>query len=175
MAIEIIPKPPVKIPFWQNFLFYFSFLLLIASIVSYFALGRFITQGEATLLELQDTLTRERTGQEIALENRVFACQKKIDDFSQLIKQHLFPSKGFLFIENLCHPRVWLSQFGLELPSYQLVISGQADSFSALGQQLLIFENNSSIKEVNLSQLSIGKEGGVEFIINLSLDPRIFQ
>jgi len=175
MAIEIIPKPAEKIPFWQNFLFYFSFLLLVGSILGYFALDRFIARERMVLEELDEALTRERIAEETALENRVFGYQRKIDDFSQLIDAHLYSSKIFPFFENICHPKVWFSQFGLDFTHYELVVSGEAESFSALSQQIQIFEKEPLIKGVSLSQLSIGREGKVDFAISFYLDPKIFK
>jgi hypothetical protein len=175
MAIEIIPKPAEKVPFWQNFLFYFSFVLLISSALGYFALGRFIARERVVLGELDEVLTRERTAEETALENRVFDYQKKIEDFSQLINEHLYSSKIFPFFENISHPKVWFSKFGLDFTSYELVVLGEAESFSALSQQIQILEKEPLIKGVSLSGLSIGREGIVEFAISFYLDSKIFK
>lgn len=175
MAIEIIPKPVEKIPFWQNFLFYFSVILLIISISSYFGFGYLLDKNKVIFEGLEETLKREKTPEESALEDKVLGYQKKINTFSQLISEHFYGSEVFSLIEKLCHPQVWFSQFGFNFPEYSLMLSGNSDSFSVVGQQLLLFEKESLIKEVNLSQLNLGKEGKIDFIINLSLDPTIFK
>jgi len=175
MAIEIIPKPKAKIPSWLNFLFYFSIVLLIASPSAYFALDYFLKKTEANLQTLEETLAKEKTPQEIALENRVLGHQKKTRDFSWLINQHLYSSKFFAFFQKICHPKVWFSQISLDFKASQLVVSGEAETFLVLGQQLQIFKQENLIKSVNLARISMGREGGVDFSFNLLLDPIIFK
>jgi hypothetical protein len=175
MAIEIIPKPPVKAPSWQNILFYFSIALLITSVFSYFGLDYLLKKNKIVYQELEEALAREKTAEETALENRVFGYQKRINDFSKLINKHLYASKVFPLLESVCHPKVWFSDFDFSLKDYMVVVSGEAESFSALGQQLMIFEKEPLIKETNLSQLSLGAEGGITFTINLSLSPGAFK
>lgn len=173
--IEIIPKPIAKLPFWQNILFYLSIALLIISIISFFVLNRFLETAKAELQNLEETLDRERTPEEAALEKRVFDYQKKMEDFTTLKDLHLYPSKFFDFFQDLCHPQVWFSKFNLNLRNYDLTISGQTDTFSTLGQQLLIFQEREEIQEVNLSQLKISKIGKVDFTLSLSFDPAILK
>lgn len=175
MAIEIIPKPKVKIPPWLNFLFYFSIVLLIASPFAYFTLDYFLKKTETNLQTLEETLAEQKMPQEIALENRVFDYQKKIEDFSWLINQHLYSSKFFDFFQKICHPKIWFSQISLDLKEYQLVVSGEAETFLVLGQQLQIFKQENLIKSVNLARISMGREGGVDFSFNLLLNPIIFK
>lgn len=175
MAIEIIPRPVKKIPPWQNILFYFSVALLLVSVSSYFGLNYFLEKSERELKDLEETLAEEKISEEIALEERVFNYQKKIRDFSTLIDRHFYPSKLFDFFQGLCHPKVWFSKFNLNFKEYALVVSGQAENFSVLGQQLLIFRQEDRILEVNLPKINIGKQGKVDFTFNFSLDPKIFK
>lgn len=174
MAVEIIPKPAQKLPLWQNILFYFSISLLIASVCSYFVLNHFIKKAETHLADFEETLIKKTPAEE-ALETEVLEHQKKIKDFAQLIDQHLYSSKFFDFFQKLCHPRIWFSQVSLNPPDNQVAVSGEADNFVTIGQQMLIFEQESLIKEVNLSQLSIGERGNVTFTLSLSLDPEVFK
>jgi len=174
MAIEIIPKPAQKLPLWQNILFYLSIALLIASITSYFALDYFFKKAEIISNTLEEALT-EKTPAERVLEAEIFGYQKKINNFSQLINQHLYPSKFFDFFQGLSHPKVWFSEFNLNPQDNQSVVSGQAESFLVVGQQVLIFKQENLIQNVNLSNLLIGETGKIYFTINLSLNPDIFK
>lgn len=174
MAIEIIPKPAQKLPLWQNILFYISIALLIASISSYFVLDHFFKKAEINFKSLEETLSK-KTPAERVLEARVSSHRKKINNFSQLINQHLYSSKFFDFFQGLSHPKIWFSEFNLNPQDNRLVVSGQAESFLVVGQQILILKQENLIQDVDLSKLSIGETGKVDFTINLSLNPNIFK
>lgn len=173
--IEIIPKPAQKLPLWLNILFYFSMALLLAAILVYFIFSHSLEKSETSLKNLEETLSQEKTNEEIALESEAFGYQKKIKDFSKLLAQHLSPSNFFDFIEENCHPKIWFSQISLNPQTAQVTLSGEAEDFSAVGQQLFILKSNPSVKKVALAQISIGKRGRVDFNLNLSLDPSVLK
>ena len=173
--IEIIPKPAAKLPLWQNILFYISIAVLLAVFLSYFIFDHFLKTSFQTLENLEETLAREKTPAEIALEEETFGYQKKIRDFSSLIKSHLFASNFFAFFEKVSHPKVWFSQISLNPGEGRVALLGQAENFSVLGQQILILKQEPLIKNLDLVSLSIGKRGRVDFTLNLFLDPIIFR
>ncbi|MDO8424540.1 MAG: hypothetical protein Q7S70_01195, partial [bacterium] len=149
--------------------------LLAASILSFFLLDRSLRNSESSLKNLEETLTREKTPKEATLERDILSLQKKIKNFSQLFSRHSYPSKAFDFVESVTHPEVWISQVSLDARESKVVASGETESFTTLGQQLLILEKNPQIKSFLLSSLSIGKKGRVDFTLNISLDPKIFK
>lgn len=173
--MEIIPKPAQKLPLWQNILFYFSLALLVAGISSFFLLERSLKSSRSSLKNLEETLTREKTPGEAGLEKEILAWQKKIRNFSQLFSEHLYPSKSFDFIEKISHPEVWVTQLSLDAKEAKIAVSGETESFTTLGQQLLILEKDSQIRDFTLSSLTIGKKGKVDFALSLSIDPGIFK
>lgn len=175
MAIQIIPKPITKFPIFLNILFYLSLILLVATISSYFVLNNFQKKAEENLSALETELTRSKTPEEIALEEEVFGYQRKIKDFSYLISNHITNSNLLKLIENSSHPKVWFSEVTISSQDKKAKLSGLTDSFQILGQQFFIFKKESLIKEVDLSDISFGKEGKIEFTFNLLLDPKIFQ
>jgi len=175
MPIEIIPKPVAKVPPWHNWLLYASILLLVVSLIGYFMLGRRLNREKNTIQELNEDLAQPKSSEETTLEGRILAYKRKVENFSQLVDGHRYASRVFPFFERLCHPRGWFSNFTVDFEEHLLRVAGQVDSFTTLGQQLLIFEEEPLIKEVNLSSLSLGEEGGVDFSVNLFLDPKIFK
>ena len=173
--IEIIPRPAKKLPLWQNLLFYFSIILLLITILSYFILGHFLKKSEKALQDLELTLARGKTIAELSLEKEVLSWQKKIEDFSKLIREHTLASNFFLFLEKNCHPKTFFSKVNLKPGANEAVLSGQAENFSVLAQQISILKSKKEIKDLNLSSIIIGKEGKVDFTLNLLLDPTLFH
>ncbi|MBI4101746.1 MAG: hypothetical protein HY443_02155 [Candidatus Nealsonbacteria bacterium] len=173
--VEIIPRPAQKLPLWQNILFYFSIALLVASFLSFFILERSLKDGGSSLKNLEETLTREKTPQESSLEKDILAWQKRVKNFSQLFSQHLYPSKSFDAIESIAHPEVWIKQVSLDSAEAKAVVSGETESFTTLGQQLLILEQESRVKSFTLASLAIGRRGKVDFTLNIFFNPAVFK
>lgn len=173
--VEIIPKPPTKLPPWLNILFYFSLFLFLAILVSFFILGNSLKNYRTELGNLEKAITEQKTPEVLALEQEVSSYQKKIADFSLLFQNHLAPSNLLKFLEEISHPKVWFSQFSLNSSEGQLTLTGYADSFLSVGQQLLTLKEKPLIENFSLPEISISKKGEVVFILNLFLDPKIFN
>jgi len=173
--IEIIPKPAKKLPLWQDILFYLSIALLLVTILSYFILAHFLKNSEKVLQDLEQRLAREKTAEELSLEKEVISWQKKTEDFKKLIKEHILASNFFHFLEESCHPKVFFSKIDLSPLKGEAILFGQTENFSTLEQQISILKLKKEIKDLNLSSVSIGKEGKVDFTLNLSLDPQLFK
>jgi hypothetical protein len=52
---------------------------------------------------------------------------------------------------------------------------GQTESFSTLGQQMSVLENEVMVTNAQLSSININKEGRVEFSLMISLNPKVFS
>ena len=173
--IEIIPKPTRRLPEWQNILFYLSLALLTAAVLSYILLIYFVSKSTTTLQDLESQIAQTGTAEEKALEKEVFGDEKRINDFAVLLSLHQKPSNFFTLLENITHPKVWFSKLTLDLANCQAILSGQAPNFSILGQQSLILQNEEAIESIDLTELSLGKEGQAEFTLSLVLDPTILK
>lgn len=173
--IEIIPKPPTEESLGQRIFFSFSLILVILVVVVFLILGYFHQKFSAELRDLETALAQEKTAQERRQELKILEIQKKLRDFSLLLENHRKTSNIFKLLEKLSHPQVWFFKFGFDSKNSQLSLSGQTENFQNLDQQLKIFQQDPMIKEINLAEISIGKDGMINFQILLSLDPEIFK
>ncbi len=173
--IEIIPKPLIKKTPWQNILLYFSIALAIVAVLGYFVLNNTLEKKTQTIQNLDETLTKLRTPEVLNLEKEVFDWAKKIKDFSILVDSHLAVSNFFSLLESLSHPKVWFFNVELKPKEAKVSFSGEAEDFSVLGQQLLIFKNEKRIQNIELSKVSLAEEKKVRFELNFSLSPEFFK
>lgn len=172
--VEIIPKPREKEPLWPNILLAFSVLILIGAVIAYFLLGYFIKTNQE-IIEVKEKAERQpRSSEEQETEKEVLQYKKKIDDFTPFLNQHKISSEFFNFLEKIIHPQVWISDLTLDVQKAETQISGEAEK-TALGQQLLIFQENEQILEANLSSIQIEEGEKVNFTILLSFDPEMFK
>jgi hypothetical protein len=173
--VEIIPKPIEKIPFRRRILSNFSIIFLIGVVIVYFILVSLQKKSEIRLQDIEKALAQTKSPQVLSLEKEILSYQQKIKKFFPLLQAHVLTSKTFEFLEKNTHPKVFFSKINLNSKDSTVILFGQTDSFFTLGQQLLIFEKESLVENLNLSEVSIGKEGRAWFILNLSLNPKIFQ
>ena len=130
---------------------------------------------ELLLIGLEEILIKEKTSEEWQLEKEILARQKKIKDFAPLFASHRSAQNFFNLLEENCHPRVWFSGIYLNLQEFELNLSGDAETFQALEQQILIFQGVDDISEVNLSNISIGKDKEINFALDIVLNPGLFD
>ena len=175
--VEIIPKPVAKRPLWQEILFYLGIILIVLTIGGYFGLGYLQEKTSRNIENLKDQISRVKTDEERELKEKLFEKEGKIKDFSILLNGHQVSSSLFPFLGKICHPKVqFLSlDFSKSEKDYLVQIPAQAESYEVLHQQILIFRDEKLIKDAEVSGISIGKEGRVNFDLNLSLDPSIFE
>lgn len=174
--IGIIPKPTKKILPWQDILFYISMGLLTMVILSYLTLIFFENKTSVFLRELKEEIAKAGTAEERALEAKVSTSDKQIKDFAVLLSEYQKSSNFFKALEESTHPRVWISKLDLQVDNRKAVLSGRTPNFKNLEQQLIIFQSRPDFfEDVNLSDLSLGKEGEVEFTVDLSLSPKLFK
>ena len=179
MAIEIIPKEKTKKSLFASTVFYIVLVLFLGLLISCVVLNIYGKKMKTELVDIKKSL--EKTQEEKALEEEIFGSennigyQQKIKDFNTLFGVHKLPLNLLNLLEENTHPKIWFSKFNLDLEKSLLDMSGFADTFEALGQQALIFKNQDSIKNINLSRVSLSKEGKINFDLQLTLDPKIFK
>jgi len=173
--VEIIPRRVAPLPFWLKILFYLLVTLLVISLLSFLILSSFQRRSAKTLQNLELEISQERTPQRILLESKILTEQKKIDNFTRLLETHYLASKIFPFLEENSHPQVWFSQLDINPKEGQVIVSGLAKSFSALGQQIYIFQKEALVQDLKLSEVALGKGGEIEFTLDFSFDPKFFK
>jgi len=173
--VEIIPKTIEKSPLWQDILFYFSIGLFLASIFSFFVLDNSQKKAEDSLQNLEQSLSKAGTAGQVNLEKEIQITEKQIDDFSQVLDSHIYPSKIFDFLGKIIHPKARFKQTSLDAVKSEVSVSGEAESLTALQQQIFIFQKEPLIKSFVLNSFSIGEKGKIDFNFNLLLNPQIFS
>ena len=173
MAIEMGVKPKIQIPKWCKSLLIICSVLLSAMAVSY-AYFAFSQAGLAGEIKKQQALL-DKTPEEVALEQNILLEETKINNFSGLVSSHKKINNVLADLENNTQPQVYFSDFNFDLAKNVLVLNGQAGSFEALSQQMGILNGDKNLKKISLSGVSVGKQGGLVFSLQLAFDPQIFK
>lgn len=170
MAIEISAKPKVAKPAGVKIILYSLSAVFFAFVLSYFILFFWHERQEIKLQTLASALNR--TPQEAALEKEVLLAKRRLDDFEPLLLEHKFPLKFFEFLERSTHPSVRFLELKLDFNSGRADLSALANNFKIISQQALIFESAEFIKSARVVSASQNHEGGINFDVLLSFDPK---
>lgn len=172
MAIEIAPKKKVKIPTWSVALLVIGLLLVVILFISYVY---FIFSSKKMEETLKETPQEAFLKDEIAKKEREAGLYKtKIDTFGKLLLKHQRTANILDFLEKSCLPTVWFSEFDFSSEEGKVIIAGHTDNFISLGQQILILKADPLLEKVNLPEVSLNPEKGINFSLLLNFNPQIF-
>lgn len=174
--VEIIPKKPVKRILLGNIPLFIAGALLAFLILSYAVLFKFEADVLSNVQTLEAAIDKVGTKNDREIEAKVRNYERKIKDLADLTGASLKLPQFFNNFEKLIHPSVWLSSFSLDAAGKQAVAEGHTASFQTLEQQLNFLRSKTDFIELlELSSISIGKDGGADFAVKLNLKPEIFN
>jgi len=172
--MEIIPKPKRKLPSLETFLLYFSILIFICTVFASFYLFYQEKTKKKEISQIEEKISVLEASEIKNAENEVLKYQEKISHFSDLIKEHLFYSKIFPYLEQKTLKKIYFSRMDLDFENSTILLSGQSSNFSVLAQQLEILKEDPSLK-AQLKEINLGKEGKVNFTIEITFDKNILK
>jgi len=166
--VKIIPRAKEKVPGYVNFLFWFSLALIVLFSSLFFVLKAKNSSLASQKANLEKKLTSSY-GQTKA-EKELFKMSGKIKDFSSLMKSHKKPSIVIEFLKDSCHPRVKFNILQIDLRDNKVMLNGEAESFKALGEQILSFKRSGKVKDFQISDVFLNRSGMVEFALMFTFD-----
>lgn len=171
-AFSIIPKVKETEPTWVVVAFWSLLGFLVLLLVPIF-----IFQHQVTVLTQKKVAVETETEQIIKnnteLSQRMVLVSRRLNDFSQLIKNHRLNSGIFVFLSAICHPRVQFTGLSIDENGSRLTLGMKTENFKTLGEQLLVLKSNPQISNVNFSGLSIDREGKIICSLSFDIDPKI--
>ncbi|MDO8559239.1 MAG: hypothetical protein Q7R84_02800 [bacterium] len=174
--VDIIPKKTEKgIPL-KNAYFFITGSLLLSAIFGYVIL---IRMESATLLKIEDSeasIIKVGVREDRKMEGKVFDFRDRIRDYKDLSAKRNNSVEFFNNFEKLIHPKVWFSSFDFNPAEIQAVVSGKTADFKSMEQQLIFLKKQKDlIKGFDLSKITLGKGGEVDFGLTINFTPKIFD
>jgi Tfp pilus assembly protein PilN len=171
--VDIIPKRTKKFPDLYQIGYYASLGLALLSMLVLTVLFVLENNAVSNLQNLEDRISEVGTKEEKIQETQLLLDKRRIEDFASLLSGRQKTSAVFKVIEEATLPDIWFTQ--VSISGSQANLTGQTPSFKTLGQQLLILREQSLIEKTTLSNLSINKEGAVDFNITVSFKEEVFE
>ena len=126
---------------------------------------KFSLKSKANALEEQ--IERTGTEQDKEVEREILNLQKRMTALKGLISSHAYWSDVFKIIEEQTIPEVQFEGFQGDLTG-EVNLEGRGDSYTSIAKQLVSFLSSDEIEDVDLSDVSLTTEGGIQF--GMSLD-----
>lgn len=175
MDFSVIFQLRTKKFWWMDVIFYFMISLLIATVLCWLI---FLTKNSFQREDIKKEIAALQTvgtDQQKEQEENVIDYRNKINDFTELFKNHEFASNAFVFMQAQTMPNIWFKQFGLDRKNSGLQLSGESDNMDAFSRQVAAFEKNKYVKSTGTLNSSLGESARIGFNINLALDQNIFS
>jgi len=172
--VKIIPRPKPKVPVWLNLLLWLSVIILVGVIFSLFYLQNQISSLKEKEKSLEVQIAQFGTKEQKDLEAEIESISSKIKDFADLLRGHKITSEFFELLKSSCHPKVQFTSLDLDAENNRINLTGRAEDFQVLGEQVLIFGESKDIEDIKVSNISLSKEGKVEFKLSFALSPEFF-
>lgn len=158
-----------------SMLFYLVLACLITVIFAYGVFAFKTSVYNKKIAEMVEKISAYTTPEEKAQEKKVFEYKKKIDAFAAIINNHKISSNVFSFIEGFTLPNVWFSSLNMAESNNELRLVGETENMETLSKQFNVFENNKEyVKDITVLNSQVGPSGRINFILNISLEPKIF-
>lgn len=166
-----------RMPFYSLIVFVFFAISSLAylGIYSYnaFFLKKQLGIIEKKSADIQEEISKSATAEELSAVANAIVKGKSV---KSILSAHFYGSKIFELLEKLTIKSVSYSKFSEKISNDNTVIvsiSGEADSYSALAKQLIIFKKSKEIKEIIFKEAAVGKNAKVLFSVVLSLDLKL--
>lgn len=165
-SLNIIPRPKEIIPKWVNFAIggSFAIALIMVWLFAFYYYGALSWDSKSKAKESDYLMLNTKENKEV--EEKVSEISKKLESFSLAFASRKSSYNFFDFIRNICHPNVSFSNLSLIVKTGNISLTGQADSYQSLSEQVIILKDLKNISNLLISDVSLNKEGSVSFKVS---------
>lgn len=145
------------------------FLLLV--ILIYFGLTGYknnLIEEKGNLEERLVELTNQRY---LETEVNFMELKTNIDDLRKVLENRLYSSKLFEMLEEITLPQVQFTGLEADLSQAKLILKTETVDYSTLAKQVVVFEQDSRIEKVDLSEVNLETYGRIVSDLRVELNP----
>lgn len=152
-------------------------VLLILSLILYG--GLFLYEGNLRkdLDRIKQEITLLDQKRDPDIEQAIVDLDKKLGVLEELFKNHFYWSKLFNKIEELTAPQIYFSKansdFSDEEEQVRINLSVNALNYITVARQMLVFQEDPLVEKIRLSEISLDREGGVDFDLEINFSKEI--
>ena len=145
-------------------------LLILVTIICFGLWGYkiYLSQDiDKLIVEIED-LQNQR---DFEMEANFANLKIKIEDFKRISGVHVYPSKIFDILEELTIQQIKFVGLEANLLEENLILETESIDYKTLAEQIVVFENDSRIKTVDLSEVRLNDSGKINSNLKIEIDP----
>ena len=146
-----------------------GFLLLVVLI--YFGLTGYKNSLIEEKGDLEERLTQLTGQRNLETEANFIELKTGIEDLRKVLENRPYSSKIFEMLEEITLPRVQFTDLDADLSQAKLVLKTEAVDYPTLAKQVVVFEQDSRIEKVDLSEVSLETSGRIVSDLRVELNP----
>lgn len=169
MVIKFVPKPKEEVPLGRKIAAFIVLLIFFGTIFLSFSFFYEARKINKNLKDIEEKIAKERTEERVSLEKEVKISKERIDAYSDILEDHIFPSKIFSFLEENTDPYIAFTSFNFEKNSMRVNLEGEAKDFSSLQREISLLREKDEIEDPELSDIKISSTNEGKRKIKFSL------
>ncbi len=166
-AAGLLDKLTSKTNLWM--ILTVGFLLLVT--LTYFGL----TGYKSSLIEekgnLEERLVELTNQRDLEKEVNFIELKTDIEDLKKVLEDRFYSSKIFEMLEEITLPRVQFTSFEADLSQAKLILRTEVVDYPTLAKQVIVFEQDSRIEKVDLSEVNLETSGRIVSNLRVELNP----
>lgn len=176
MAIELSSSEKESTPLIVNILLAIAVLALLAAAAG-FAYFHFMVnpQKEKQINDINRQITQQKSTATGYSQEDLAAIGREVSDYKILFQSRAQASKFFTNFETWVHPQIYFSNFSLNLDSRTVSLSGAANGFQPVIQQIAILKNQPLIERYEISNIRADNRGVVTFNFSLTVSSQVLK
>ena len=151
-----------------------SIFFLIATVLISLGLWGYkisLVQGEEKLDKRIGEINSQR---DLEFESKLTDLKEKIEGARSILGNRVYPSSVFSLIEELTIPGIQFSELSLDIARGQVILMVEANTFGALAKQIVVFEEDERVEDINLTSANLNELGKATSKIDIKLKTNIF-
>jgi len=173
--MEIVPKPPRRIPTFERILFFLSLFLFLFTIFSFIFFFFSVNKLNSKKVELEKKISELETPEIKRMKEELSQMEDRFLEIENLLNSHVFSSHFFPFLESQILKNIVLTSLNLNVSGKQAKVSGIAENFVALSKQYFLFKQSPKIEKAQITSVSITPEGKIGFEISFSFKDEVIK
>ncbi|MBL7154889.1 MAG: hypothetical protein ISS88_00065 [Candidatus Portnoybacteria bacterium] len=146
-----------------------GFLLLV--ILIYFGLTGYKNSLIKEKGNLEERLTELTNQRDLEMEVNFMELKTNIEDLRKVLENRVYSSKLFEMLEEITLPRVQFTGLEADLSQAKLILKAEAVDYLTLAKQVVVFEQDSRIEKVDLSEVNLETSGRIVSDLRVELNP----
>ncbi len=146
-------------------------VLLFLSLGAYGALYYYNNSLNAEFQDLKDQVEEMNKQRDAEFEKKVLSLERRMLFFEDVFENHTYWSNVFSKLEEVTIPQVRFKDFNGRVSkdgSVNIDLDGHTSGYTYLAKQMVSFLDDKLVSNLEVSNLSLTSEGGIEFSFNVN-------